>query len=194
MFRALLIALSVMILIADKSMAQTHKGYEMPPYSIERSEGPFELRRYESHVVAEVSVQGERSETANQGFRILAGYIFGGNEASDKIAMTVPVAQAPKGGGVWTVRFMMPRQYDLTSLPKPNNAAIRLLEQPPQRQVAVSFTGLRSDSALAQQESALRGWASGLGLTLTDGPHYYFYDGPTTLPWNRRNEVAFGVR
>ena len=26
------------------------------------------------------------------------------------------------------------------------------------------------------------------------GPFFYFYDPPWTMPWNRRNEVAFDVQ
>ena len=37
----------------------------------------------------------------------------------------------------------------------------------------------------------LADWAKAQGLTLTSPPRYYFYDGPMTLPWNRRYEVAF---
>lgn len=176
------------------AQAQTHKGYEMPPYKVELSDGAFELRRYDAHVLAQVRVRGDRSTAASQGFRALAGYIFGGNEDSAKVAMTVPVAQNQGGDGIWTVRFMMPSQYTLATLPKPNNPDIRLIEQPPVRQVAVQFSGLRGDATLAEQEAALRAWAGRQRLTITDGPHFYFYDGPATLPWNRRNEVAFGVR
>jgi hypothetical protein len=44
-------------------------------------------------LLAEVEVAGEREKAINQGFRILAGYIFGGNTVKQKIAMTTPVTQ-----------------------------------------------------------------------------------------------------
>ena len=186
--------IGVMAMADAQTQAKNHKGYEMPPYTVERAEGAFELRRYDRHVLAQVQVRGDRSSAASQGFRALAGYIFGGNQDSAKVAMTVPVVQNPSEGGLWTIRFMMPAQYTLATLPKPNNAAVQLVEQPPSRQVAVQFPGLRTDATLAAQETALRQWAGAQGLKITAGPHYYFYDGPATLPWNRRNEVAFSVQ
>lgn len=172
---------------------QTHKGYEMPPYRVELAEGAMELRSYGAHLVAEVSVSGSREDSIGAGFRVLAGYIFGGNAAGQKIAMTVPVAQSPEGEGRWTVRFMMPQSFSPATLPAPKDGSIRFVTVPPERQVAIRFTGTRGDKVLAERGDELRAWAAAKGLTITAGPHYYFYDGPMTLPWARRNEVAFTV-
>ncbi|RYI11678.1 MAG: heme-binding protein, partial [Acetobacteraceae bacterium] len=84
----------------------THKGYEMPPYSVEWQEDAREIRSYGPHLLAEVTVSGSRSGAIQKGFRVLAGYIFGGNATGEKIAMTVPVAQTPEtrgdtGGETW---------------------------------------------------------------------------------------------
>jgi len=192
----LLISLVALLGVAAPIEANEHptyKGYELPPFTVLMSDGPFELRRYASHVVAEVSVAGDRVQAASRGFRVLAGFIFGDNTSQDKIAMTVPVAQEPIGTGLWTVRFMMPASFTLQSLPNPNDSRIRLVEKSAMKQVAVGFSGLRSDAILEEQERFLRQWAARQGLTILEGPFYYFYDGPATLPWNRRNEVAFTV-
>ncbi len=45
--------------------------------------------------VAETVVNAAAEDAGNQGFRILAGYIFGRNKGERKIAMTAPVAQTP---------------------------------------------------------------------------------------------------
>ena len=169
-----------------------HKGYELPPYRVEQSEGRFEVRGYGPHIVAEVTVAGDRSTAINRGFRVLAGYIFGGNETQQKVAITVPVAQSG-GGDLWTVRFMMPSRYGLGTLPAPKDGRIRFIEVPAERQVVLRFSGFPGEARLAGQVAALRSWAEAKGLRLTEGPHYYFYDAPMTLPWNRRNEVAFTI-
>ena len=96
--------------------------------------------------------------------------------------------------GSWVVQFMMPSSYTLESLPKPKDASIRFVPLAAQRQVVVTFSGLARDSALTKNETALRDWAKAQGLKLTAGPFYYFYDPPWTMPWNRRNEVAFDVQ
>ena len=64
-----------------------------PPFTVQFAQGNFELRDYPALAVAEVSVSGERKEAAGKGFRLLAGYIFGGNTRKQSIAMTAPVVQ-----------------------------------------------------------------------------------------------------
>ena len=68
---------------------------EEPAFRSVLHEGAFEVRDYPALVVAEVTVSGDQKEAASKGFRLLAGYIFGGNKRRQSIAMTAPVAQAP---------------------------------------------------------------------------------------------------
>ncbi len=72
------------------------RAVEEPAFKKVLSDGAFEVRDYPALIVAEVTVTGEQKEAANKGFRLLAGYIFGGNESRKGIAMTAPVAQAPE--------------------------------------------------------------------------------------------------
>ncbi|MBC2834541.1 heme-binding protein [Gemmobacter straminiformis] len=170
-----------------------HKGYEMPPYTVESVTDGVELRRYGAHVVAEVTVEGDRSAAIGRGFRALAGYIFGGNAEGEKIAMTVPVEQTPAAAGGWTVRFTMPAAYGVDDLPRPRDARVRLVQVAPDRQAVVTFTGLPVTADLETRAAKLRDWIAARGMTITAGPHFQFYDAPMTLPWKRRNEVAFTV-
>ena len=66
---------------------------EEPKFQIVKAEGDFEVRDYPGLTVAEVDVGGDRRAASNEGFRLLAGYIFGGNAGNSKIAMTAPVTQ-----------------------------------------------------------------------------------------------------
>ena len=68
---------------------------EEPQYTVVRQYAGFEIREYAPYLVAEVLVAGPAEEAGNQGFRILAGYIFGKNQGERKISMTAPVAQTP---------------------------------------------------------------------------------------------------
>ena len=96
------------------------------------------MRRY---VVAEVDVPDDSS-----GFRKLAGYIFGGNEQGEKMAMTAPVESRPSDlQNNTTYSFVMERKYTLETLPTPDDEKIRLLERP-ERVVAVRrFSGRWTD-------------------------------------------------
>jgi SOUL heme-binding protein len=192
--RVILAGLLGIIMAGNFAGAETYRGNEMPPYVVEQADDAYELRSYGAHVVAEVTVDGGRTAAISKGFRVLAGYIFGGNATKQKIAMTVPVAQSPADDAQWTVRFMMPAAFDPGTLPAPNDARIRFVDVAPERQVTLQFSGVPGADSLAAKAADLRGWAQARGLAITAGPHYYFYDGPMTLPWNRRNEVAFTIK
>ena len=70
---------------------------EEVPYTVERTlESGVEIRRYGDTVIAETVIDASTyADAGNEGFRRLAGYIFGGNQSKQKIAMTAPVAMAP---------------------------------------------------------------------------------------------------
>jgi hypothetical protein len=189
-------------------MAET----EQARYSVEASQGDFEIRRYEPLVVAEVAVPGDRDAAVNAGFRILAGYIFGGNEPSKSIAMTAPVTQEAQTAGsgkaiamtapvtqrgtgtAWTVRFGMPAGSTLATLPKPKDSRIALKSVPARRVAAIRFSGFRTDGRLQDEADRLAGFMRERGLKPTGAPTYAYYDPPWTLPFMRRNEVLWEVR
>ena len=194
----LCLALSMLILFTPAE-AQMYKGTETAPYTVERTLEGAELRRYGPRLVAEVTVSGSRSGAANAGFRILAGYIFGGNAESSKIAMTTPVAQVPEsaaaksgadGAQSWTVRFTLPAGRSLADLPPPDDPRIRLIETAPERMLVLQFSGRPTDAALARATASLQAIADRAGVKGRGEPEFLFYDSPFTLPWNRRNEVA----
>ena len=179
--------------------AQMYKGYETPAFEVLRKDGPIELRSYPPHLVAEVRVQGDRSSAVGRGFRTLAKYIFGGNADREKVAMTAPVAQLPttdpdQADDVWDVQFMMPSGYDIDSQPQPTDDAIRFSMTEPEKQAVIRFSGFWTDRKLRQKAEALKAWAEQESLQIVGKPRYCFYDDPFTLPFNRRNEVAFVIR
>ena len=192
----------------DHAMAET----EQARYAVEASSGDFEIRRYEPLVVAEVAVPGGRDEAVNAGFRILAGYIFGGNEPGQSIPMTAPVTQvqttgsggesiamtAPVtqqgDGSAWTVRFGMPAGSTMTTLPRPKDRRIALKTVPERRMAAVRFSGFRTDARLAVETERLSGFLRERGLKPAGQPTFAYYDPPWTLPFLRRNEVLWEVK
>lgn len=171
----------------------TYGKYETPRYEVVRQIGAAEVRAYEPHLLAEVAVRGEQRGTLNQGFRALAGYIFGGNEGDVSVSMTSPVTQTSVGD-VWTVTFMMPTGYTVETLPTPNNAAVRFIEMPSREMITLTFSGRSSTRILEQRTEELKAIAQQAGLDVTGEPVFMFYDDPFTLPAARRNEVALQLR
>lgn len=188
--RAAFIAFLTFIAMPANAENNLYNGYQIPNFTVSVTDGPFELRRYDSHVVAELEVDGSRGSAIRQGFQGLAGYIFGKNASSEKISMTAPVTQTASADG-WRVQFMMPRSHGIDALPRPNNDRIAIRETEPETQAVIGFSGLWSDQKLRKKTQELKAWVASKGLKTVGDPRYYFYNDPFTLPWRRRNEVAF---
>ena len=75
-------------------------GTEQPAYEVVGQVGEAEIRRYAPQIAAEAIVEGPVESARNEGFRRVAGYIFGDNTAKASVAMTSPVVQGrePSGG------------------------------------------------------------------------------------------------
>ena len=76
---------------------------EAPSYTVLATREPFEIRRYQPHVVAETSVEGSFDAAGDEAFRRLAGFIFGKNDGGGAAAMTAraaPEAAAQPGEGI----------------------------------------------------------------------------------------------
>ncbi len=177
---------------------------EEPAYTVEAQDGAIEIRNYEPCVRAETIVEGGRSErAASEGFRRLAGYIFGSNRAGSTVAMTAPVTQRAEGEriamtapvtqtsaeGPWKVTFTMPRGRTLDSLPAPNDSRVTLRALPSRRIAVLRFSGASDPSILAAHERTLRAWLARRGITPIGPATSARYDPPSTLPFLRRNEV-----
>lgn len=85
------VLLTSALLLSGAAMAT-----EEPNYTVLKQTEHFELRRYESQLVAQTWVSGDQDAASRAGFKVLADYIFGNNTApsgeSSKISMTAPVA------------------------------------------------------------------------------------------------------
>ena len=187
--RCILAALFILIAGAQ---VKADSDVEHGRYNVVSSAGDIEIRDYAAQIIAETTVSGERSSAISEGFRRLAGYIFGANQPGEKIAMTAPVGQTAAGEN-WRVTFTMPASYSMKSLPKPNNQAVQLVELPPQRLAAIRFSGLVDEGDLVENQAKLMRYLEQQKLKPIGSPRYAFYDPPWTLPFNRRNEVLIEI-
>lgn len=167
---------------------------EEPDYRLIRADADFELRDYPPLVVAEVSSSGSRERASGASFRRLAAYIFAQDRPAggERIAMTAPVLQDETRPGEWRMRFVMPSQYTLATLP-PAPADIALTEMPARRMAAVRFSGNGSARDLALMEARLRDWMRTEGLMPAGEAEYAFYNAPMVPGPLRRNEVLIPV-
>lgn len=181
---------------------------EQPIYTSLVIDGDIELRDYPALVVAEVKRKGDRWSAVRQGFRPLAAYIFAKERAGDTIDMTAPVIQQRRGAiamtapvtqtseessGSWAIRFFMPANFTLETLPKPVSSDVRLASLPPQKRAVIRFSGVTTDELIAAKEATLRKWIRERGLRPLGPPTYAYYNHPLTPGFLRRNEVMFDV-
>ena len=199
--------IGVVILVAALGIIVLGGGtvaYDSPGYAVAETLGDVEIREYEPYVVAETVVDGGLESAGNQGFRVLAKYIFGDNRGSRKIAMTAPVSQekadgmkiamtAPvtqeKAGDRYTIQFMMPSEYSLEELPEPNDSRITLREIPARRFAAVRYSGTWSKRNYQTNLDLLLGTLREAGYEPSGEPIWARYDAPFKPWFLRRNEI-----
>ena len=182
---------------------------EGPKYQVERTYPSFEVRRYALYLVAETEVVGSREQAGNEGFRRLAGYIFGKNRGAKKIALTAPVAEA-KGAKIamtapvveassggddrFLIQFMMPSEFKRESLPEPIDDRIHFRQLPVKRIAAIRYSGTWSESRYQRNLKQLQAAMAEHGLAGAAEPVWARYD-PPFMPWFlRRNEILIEVR
>ena len=107
---------------------------------------------------------------------------------SEKLAMTAPVAMQ-KDASKWRVRFVMPSQYRLETLPTPNNPQVSLREVAAKKFAVVRFSGLVGEEKMAAKTAELQAWMQTKQLTPLATPELARYNPPWTLPFLRRNEI-----
>jgi hypothetical protein len=168
-------------------------GTKEPDYSAEQLTRDVEIRHYGARIAAETTVVAGEEAARYTGFRRLAGYIFGGNGVHEKIAMTAPVAQEAAGDRKWVIRFFMPAEKTLDSLPEPDDGEVRLATVPAETVAVHRFTGSRSRRAVAAHTDKLMTTLREYGFQAVDTPEAWFYDPPWTVPALRRNEIAVPV-
>jgi hypothetical protein len=188
-------------------------GTEEPRFAVEQRVNGLEIRRYNSRIAAQTTVTGAEEQALREGFRRLAGYIFGGNHAKstiamtapvsrergatpsgERIAMTAPVSQGAGSDGSWVVRFFMPAQWTLDSLPEPDDQSVELVTVPPATFAVLRFSGDRGPRAVAARTDEVLHALHATGYEPTGPAVVWFYDPPWTVPCRRRTEIAVSVR
>lgn len=174
---------------------------EEPAYEALGSAGKAEIRRYAARRVAETAVTGEEGAARDEGFRRLAGYIFGNNAGEARIAMTAPVegtripmtAPVAQSGGPdgWVIRFFLPA--DLADPPAPRDPAVRITELPAETVAVLRFSGPTDAEAVGLARTRLLDGLRGTEWEPLGEPVAWFYDPPWTPPPLRRTEVAVPV-
>ena len=166
-------------------------GLGQPDYRVVQKHDGVEFREYQPFIIASTAPSGSGQSGLNRGFRVLAGYIFGGNEPGEKLAMTAPVLQQDdvESSSSMMMAFVMPAGRTIDSLPLPNDAAVTLSTVDWGEVAAVRFSGRGKQKRFQQAEAQLMEAISAAGRTSAGPALYAQYNSPSAFPPLRRNEV-----
>ena len=173
--------------------------YEEPKFTIIKKTDVYEVRRYETRTVAEVTYGDE-----DNGFRVLFDYISGANKDIQEIQMTVPVTQSKEidmtapvtqlnNNGQMVMRFFLPGNYSTQNAPKPTDKRVQIIDLPDEYFAVISYSGFASNSNFVKHHEELKAAMERDGLVAIGPPLKATYNSPFTPPFLRRNEAMYNL-
>jgi SOUL heme-binding protein len=182
-------------------------------YKVLEVKGDYEIRQYEPYIAMQTEVEGDFQQSINNGFRELAGYIFGGNTTSRSVAMTAPVIEQKEELSVnekvsmtapvmeqknsennkRIITFTAPKKYTLETLPKPNSDKIKFVQVSSKKYAAHRFTWYYTDERVTKKKEYLSELLTADGVKVLGEPMFAGYNGPGTIPFLMRNEILVEV-
>lgn len=177
-------------------------------YSVLEKKDDYEIRRYDKYIEASVLISKTGMPALNDGFRILANYIFGGNLGNQKVSMTSPVlTEEQKGASIsmtapvltqendksTKVVFTMPSKYKLEDLPKTEDNRITFTEISEKKLAAYGFTWYYTTERIAQKKKDFLEILRTNNVKTVGEPIFAAYNGPGTIPFMMRNEILIEV-
>jgi len=206
----ILITLVVVILLIWTMVSWlTVRKIEEPKYKILSKENGYEIRIYESYIIAETTVTGNYKESLSKGFRNIADYIFGNNTVSEKINMTAPVIEKEdfshkiamtvpvinRGDSKERkISFVMPSKYTLQTIPKPNSDLVELKKVQERRVAALGYTWYSNEKRVENKKRELAGKLTSDKVEIIGDFYSAFYNPPLSMPLLLRNEVLVDIK
>jgi hypothetical protein len=183
------LVIAAVFLVFQLVVSMTTSDIETPKYKVLKKYPRFELRQYESMMLATTNLgPASYDEKASQGFRTIASYIFGKNKSNEKIAMTAPVIY--HADSISTLSFVVPRSKTEESMPVPIDSNLTFVVQAPKLLAVLDFGGFINDEKLAARMAELKKALLKEGFQIKGKGYFFGYNPPWQLI-GRKNEVAF---
>ena len=183
-----LIAATLALVLGSHAMASD---IEEPAWTLLETIEEVELRDYAPTIRA--TTQLDHSGQTSSGFQRLAGFIFGGNETGEKIAMTAPVEETLYRDSP-TMAFTMPAGYAMEDLPQPNDDSVVLEAIPGRTVAAIRFSGWATNGKVNRKTEELMETLAQYEIAIVGDPSLNQYNPPWTPPFLRRNEIMVEVQ
>jgi hypothetical protein len=192
MFIIILAVVILLIVLFQSFIIMPINKTEEQKHSLVRKYKDFEIRFYPSATIATIDSDAKTyRDLSGPGFRQLAGYIFGGNEASTKISMTSPV-QMDINDSVSTMSFVMPSPYTKENLPRPNDPNVNIKNTEDEYVAVIKFGGYVSDEDLKFYSEKLKNLLKENSITSFGNYRFLGYNPPFQFI-GRRNEIIVAV-
>lgn len=189
----LIILTIVTTLIISSQIYFTMAKTETQPYRIIKTEKDFEIRLYPPATMATILMNAKTyKELSSAGFRKLAAYIFGGNNANKSIAMTTPV-HMDINENQSSMSFVMPANYNEDNLPKPNDSSINIKTTSEEYVAAIQFGGYANGEEIKIYAAKLESALKSKGIEYYGNFRFLGYNAPYQF-WGRKNEIIVNVR
>lgn len=183
--------LIIIFLLQSFTVMSTNKTEEQE-YTVVKKDKEFEIRFYPSATIATVTSNARTyKDLAVPGFRKLAGYIFGGNEKGEKIAMTAPV-HMEINDSVSNMSFVMPASHNLSTLPKPSDTNVIISRTADEYVAVIRFGGYASDRDIKYYSEKLRKILEEKGISTSGNFRYLGYNPPNQFV-GRKNEIIVSI-
>ena len=184
-----LLVIAAVFLVFQLVVSMTTSDIETPKYKVLKKYPRFELRQYESMMLATTNLGiASYDDKASEGFRTIASYIFGKNKSNEKIAMTAPVIY--HADSISTLSFVVPRSKTEESMPVPIDSNLTFVVQAPKLLAVLDFGGFINNEKLAARMAELKKAVLKEGFQIKGQGYYFGYNPPWQLI-GRKNEVAF---
>ena len=187
------------------------RNIEEPKYTLVSKEDGYEIRDYESYIIAETTVSGSYRDSLGKGFQNIADYIFGNNTKSQKIAMTAPVIESESqdlsekiamtvpvisegDSKERRISFVMPSKYTLETLPKPNTDLVTLREVTARKVAVLRYTWYANEKKVEDKKKELIEMLNKDGVEIVGQFSSAQYNPPLSIPFLRRNEILVDIK
>lgn len=185
-----------------------------PKYTVVQKNDTFEIRKYDSYLVAQTKVVGEFDEVGKKAFRILFNYISGENKKQNQITMTVPVIQENISNNGEKIpmsvpvmresdssdsksayfNFVMPQDLTLETLPLPLDKRIEIKQIPSKEVAVIRYSGGWGEENYKENLIILQDALHDANIKTVGNAISARYNSPFSLSFMRRNEIMFEVK
>ena len=173
----------VLFFISIISMSQ----YETQEYELISNLDEIEIRYYPSSIM----VKYIDDQKLNRGFNYLFRYISGGNDSNKKIQMTTPV-HMERGDENSSMEFVLPREFNFKSAPKPNNSNVKVYESENLFYAAISYSGYTNYDKERVMIKKIKSKLLEKNIEIIGREKVLVYNSPYKF-FNRRNEIIIPI-